>query len=108
MSDTRKFSRTASLTLCGVVSPSLDGPCPARVLNQSPDGLLLELDCELPVDDSLVKFYIADEIRGTINYDSPMFLVGFVRWCRRETDSWSGMFQAGIQLISKAPRKDWR
>lgn len=108
MSDKRKFPRTASLTRCGVISPSFPGPVPARIINQSPDGLLLELDHALPIGDEPIKIFIAHELRDVVDYDSPAFLLGFVRWCAQGTDSWSGMFQVGIQLISRAPRKDWR
>jgi len=108
MPENRKFNRTASLQRCAVVSPSLATPCPARIINQSPDGLLLELDCEVTVDDVPVNIYLADEIRGTIDYDSQSFLTGFIRWCKKDTDGWSGFYQAGIQLITMAPRKDWR
>jgi hypothetical protein len=108
MPENRKFNRTASLQRCAVVSPSLAAPCPARIINQSPDGLLLELDCEVAVDDVPVSIYLADEIRGTIDYDSQSFLTGFIRWCKKDTDGWAGFYQAGIQLVTTAPRKDWR
>lgn len=108
MTENRKYTRTASLQRCAVVSPSLDSPCPARILNQSPDGLLLELDYEIAANDVPVNIYLADEIRGTIDYDSPSFLTGFIRWCKQDTDGWSGFYQAGIQLVTTAPRKDWR
>ncbi|UTF51230.1 hypothetical protein NLA06_04890 [Desulfomicrobium sp. ZS1] len=108
MPENRKFNRTASLQRCAVVSPSLPSPCPARIINQSPDGLLLELDCEVAVDDVPVNIYLADEIRGTIDYESSTFLTGFIRWCKKDTDGWSGFYQAGIQLVTTAPRKDWR
>lgn len=108
MSENRKYNRTASLQRCAVVSPSLDTPCPARIINQSPDGLLLEMDCELPVDDVAVNIYLADELRGTVDFESSTFLTGFIRWCKKEEGGWSGFFQAGIQLVTTAPRKDWR
>ena len=108
MPENRKFNRTARLRLCGVVSPALDRPCPARIINQSPDGLLLELDYPLAVDEVPIKIFLADEMRGTIDYERNDFLTGFVRWCVQETGNWSGFFQAGIQLVSVAPRIDWR
>jgi len=106
--ENRKFNRAASLQRCALVSPSLTTPCPARIINQSPDGLLLELDCEVAVDDVAVQIFVADEIRGTIDYDSTNFLTGFIRWCKRDTDGWAGFYQAGVQLVTTAPRKDWR
>lgn len=108
MPENRKYNRTASLQRCAIVSPSLDTPCPARIINQSPDGLLLEMDCELPIDDVPVSIYLADELRGTVDYESSAFLTGFIRWCKREEGGWSGFFQAGVQLVATAPRKDWR
>ena len=51
MQENRKYNRTASLQRCAVVSPTLGISCPARIINQSPDGLLLELDCEIAVSD---------------------------------------------------------
>lgn len=108
MPENRKFTRTASLRRCAVVSPTLGISCPARIINQSPDGLLLELDCEIAASDVPMNIYLADEIRGTIDYESSSFLTGFVRWCKRDADGWSGFYQAGIQLVSTAPRKDWR
>jgi hypothetical protein len=108
MSENRKYNRTASLQRCAVVSPTQGTSCPARIINQSPDGLLLELDCEIAVNDVPVNIYLADEIRGTIDYESSSFLTGFVRWCKISTDSWSGLYQAGVQLVTTAPRKDWR
>ncbi len=108
MPENRKYTRTASLQRCAVVSPTLGISCPARIINQSPDGLLLELDCEIAVSDVPVNIYLADEIRGTIDYESGTFLTGFIRWCKKDTDGWSGFYQAGIQLVTTAPRKDWR
>lgn len=108
MPENRKYNRTASLRLCGVVSPALDRPCPARIINQSPDGLLLELDYQLPVDEVPIKIFLADEMRGTIDYESNNCLVGIIRWCVQEAGNWSGFYQAGVQLVSLAPRKDWR
>lgn len=108
MPDNRKFNRTASLQRCALVSPSLTAPCLARIINQSPDGLLLEMDCEVAIDDVPVQIFLADEIRGTIDYDSANFLTGFIRWCKRDTDGWAGFYQAGVQLVTTAPRKDWR
>lgn len=108
MPENRKFNRAASLQRCALVSPSLTAPCPARIINQSPDGLLLEMDCEVVVDDVPVQIYLADEIRGTIDYESTNFLTGLIRWCKRDTDGWAGFYQAGVQLVTTAPRKDWR
>ena len=108
MPENRTYNRTASLQRCAVVSPSLGTPCPARIINQSPDGLLLEMDCELPIDDVPVSIYLADELRGTVDYESSAFLTGFIRWCKKEEGGWSGFFQAGVQLVATAPRKDWR
>ena len=108
MSENRKYNRSASLQRCAVVSPTLGFSCPARIINQSPDGLLLELDCEIAPGDVPMNIYLADEIRGTIDYESSNFLTGFVRWCKMSADSWSGQYQAGVQLVSTAPRKDWR
>ncbi len=108
MAENRKFNRSASLQRCALVFPSQASPCPARIINQSPDGLLLELDCEVMVNDVPVNIFLADEIRGTIDYDSPSFLTGFIRWCKKDTSGWSGFYQAGVQLVSTAPRKDWR
>ena len=55
-----------------------------------------------------MSIYLADEIRGTIDYESQTFLTGFIRWCKKDTDGWSGFYQAGVQLVTTAPRKDWR
>ena len=77
MSENRKFNRSASLQRCAVVSPTQGLSCPARIINQSPDGLLLELDCELAVNDVPVNIYLADEIRGTIDYESSNLLTPF-------------------------------
>jgi hypothetical protein len=108
MSENRKYNRTASLQRCAVVSPTQGISCLARIINQSPDGLLLELDREIAPSDIPVNIYLADEIRGTVDYDSPRFLTGFIRWCKKDADGWSGFYQAGVQLVSTAPRKDWR
>ncbi len=108
MQENRKYNRTASLQRCAVVSPTLGISCPARIINQSPDGLLLELDCEIAVSDVPANIYLADEIRGTIDFESGSFLTGLVRWCKKDADGWSGFYQAGIQLVTTAPRKDWR
>ena len=105
MSDKRKLPRTASLRRCGVVSPSFEAPCPARIINQSGYGLLLELDYPLPVDDVLIKIFLADELRGSINYEDQDAMVGMVRWCKQDMDSWSGFYQAGVELVSLKPRK---
>jgi len=105
-SENRKYPRSASLQRCGVVSPAYDSPFAARIINQSAFGLLLELDYPLPVEDILIKVYPADEARGTIDYESPNFLVCMVRWCKQQLDGWSGMYQAGVEIISLKPRKD--
>ena len=105
-SENRKYPRTASLQRCGVVSPAYESPFQARIINQSAYGLLLELDYPLPVEDVLIKVYPADEARGIIDYDSGEVLTGIVRWCNRQMGGWSGMYQAGVELISLKPRKD--
>jgi len=106
MSDNRRFPRVAALKRCELVSPNLDTPCSARIINQSAYGVLIELDYPLPVDDVPIKIYLADEIRGTIDYNGSETMVGMVRWCNQQLNSWSGMYQAGIELISLKPRKD--
>jgi hypothetical protein len=104
--ENRKYPRSASLQRCGVVSPAYESPFQARIINQSAYGLLLELDYPLPVEDVLIKVYPADEVRGTIDYENQEFLVGMVRWCNQQMGGWSGMYQAGVELISLKPRKD--
>jgi len=106
MSDNRKYPRAASLRRCEIVAPTLDAPLAARVINQSPYGLLLELDYPLPVSDELIQVYLADEIRGTIDRETQEALMGMVRWCKQEAGSWSGSFQAGVEIITLKPRRD--
>ena len=105
-SENRKYPRTASLQRCGVVSPAYESPFLARIINQSAYGMLLELDYPLPVEDVLIKVYPADEARGIIDYENGEFLTGMVRWCNQQMGGWSGMYQAGVELISLKPRKD--
>jgi hypothetical protein len=105
-SEHRKYPRTASLQRCGVVSPAYESPIQARIINQSAYGILLELDYPLPVGDEIIKVYPADEARGTIDYENREFLVGMVRWCNQQMGGWSGMYQAGVEVISLKPRKD--
>jgi hypothetical protein len=102
----RKYPRSASLKRCGIRSTAFDAPVMARIINENPYGVLLELDFPLPVEEVPIKIYPADEIRGSINYESQEYLVGMVRWCRQEQGGWSGMFQAGVELVSLKPRKD--
>ena len=102
----RKSARVASLKRCAVRSTAFDTPVMARIINENPHGVLLELDYPLPVEEVPVKIYLADELRGTIDYETSDYLVGMVRWCRQEQGGWSGMFQAGVELVFLKPRKD--
>lgn len=105
-SENRKYPRSASLRRCGIISPAYDSPFPARIINHSAYGLLLELDYPLPVEDVLIKVFPGDEATGAIDYERPDFMVGMVRWCNQQMGGWSGMYQAGVELVSLKPRKD--
>lgn len=105
-SEKRKYPRSASLKRCAVRSTAYDSPVMARIINENPYGLLLELDYPLPVEEVPIKIYPADEMRGIIDYETSEYLVGMVRWCRQEQGGWSGMYQAGIEIVFLKPRKD--
>lgn len=105
MSDNKRlFPRVASLIRCGVIQTSLSAPCPARIINKSAYGLMLELDYPLEVG-SPIKIFIADEITGAIDYETKHFLFGVVRWCAVQKESWTGLYQAGVEIVTQAPRR---
>jgi len=98
MQNKRKWPRIACLERCNVQPTDRDNQMrPARILNYSATGVMLETDIALAVEE-LVKIHLVDEpdddlLRGIEKR------VGKVCWCSMHADSFSGMFLVGIEIV---------
>ena len=107
MREKRKLDRAACLKRCEVllVNGTKCYLIPGRVINQSAYGLMIELDHEIEVGDSLLQFIIKSDHRHEAEAPDEEVLKGMVRWCRASNDCFSGMYHIGVEIVSLKPRK---
>lgn len=99
IAEKRKSMRKALLTRCLVDRLFVhEAPVHSRVINYSDNGLMLELDCQLPPGDAIAVQFPPDAVENSLFGGA--VCVGMVRWCARQDGYFGALYGVGVELAN--------
>jgi len=104
----RKRERLVCLKRCEVVftSGTKGFRIPARIINESGYGMLLEIDYAMNANEDLVKIIVKkNPANGCFNFNEEVF-TGMVRWCKAQNDCISRMYHVNIEIVNLNHREN--
>lgn len=104
MEEKRRSPRKASLARCVVDRLfAHDAPVPSRVINYSENGLMVELDYQLPRGEAIAVKLSPESVEADA-YGSSI-CVGMVRWCDRQEGYLGACYGVGVELANYFPKR---
>lgn len=101
MPEARKYPRRASLSQCKIGFMYQKKSLDSRIINFSNKGLMLELDAPVKPGDA-VKVKFSDDAQERVEFGKN-YCIGRVRWCARQSGSYSGLYGVGVELVQDSP-----